>query len=179
MRGSGLTVGKIREGDLAEILLIERDSFPTPWTENLLRDEITSSLSRFLVARLSLPDREAVLGYIIYWLVADEIHVHNIAVRRDQRRQGIGTRLLHEAIVNSRPGGARTITLEVRRTNLAAQRLYEKFGFSVQGVRPRYYTDTGEDALIMWADIDRGASGYDPAIHPEEKHATASDPDAR
>ncbi|MEW6334391.1 MAG: ribosomal protein S18-alanine N-acetyltransferase, partial [Thermodesulfobacteriota bacterium] len=92
-------------------------------------------------------------GYIVYWRVDDEFHLHKIAVRPDMRRKGIAFRLMDEAIRRSRLEGARRATLEVRRSNRPAQRMYAKFGFSVAGVRPAYYEDTGEDALIMWADL--------------------------
>ena len=153
MESDSLLIGEYEEGDIDQIIAIERDSFPTPWSANIFRSEITSPISRMLVARV---DRDAggwVAGYLVYWQVADEIHLHNIAVRRDMRRQGIASRLLGEAVRCSRLKGARWLTLEVRRSNRAAQRFYEKFGFSVRGIRPGYYTDTGEDALIMWADL--------------------------
>ncbi len=152
MKKGELIIGKYEEGDLAEIMDIERDSFPSPWSENLFRGEMTTPISRLLIGRL---DREGgrVVGYIVYWRVDNEIHLHHIAVRRDMRRQGIASRLLEEAIRLSRPEGARWITLEVRDSNRPAQKMYEKFGFTVKGVRPGYYDDTREDALIMWADL--------------------------
>jgi ribosomal-protein-alanine N-acetyltransferase len=148
-----LKIGEYQEGDIQEIIGIERDSYPTPWSENLFRSEMTSPISRLLVGRTTQEQRRDVVGYIVYWRVDDEIHLHNIAVRRDVRRKGIASRLLVEAIRCSRLEGARWITLEVRRSNLPAQRMYEKFGFSIRGIRPGYYTDTKEDALIMWADL--------------------------
>jgi [ribosomal protein S18]-alanine N-acetyltransferase len=150
-----LTIGEYQEGDIQEIVSIERDSYPTPWSENLFRSEITSPISRLFVCRTTGKPKGGVLGYIVYWLVDDEIHLHNIAVRKDMRRKGIASLLLEEAIRCSRLEGAHWITLEVRRSNLPAQRMYEKFGFSVRGIRPGYYTDTKEDALIMWADLQR------------------------
>jgi [ribosomal protein S18]-alanine N-acetyltransferase len=153
MESGSLLIGEYEEGDIDQIVAIERGSFPTPWSANIFRSEITSPISRMLVARV---DRDAggwVAGYLVYWRVVDETHLHNIAVRRDMRRQGIASRLLGEAVLSLRSEGARWLTLEVRRSNLAAQRFYEKFGFSVRGIRPGYYTDTREDALIMWADL--------------------------
>ncbi len=153
MESGSLHIGEYEEGDIDQIVAIERDSFPTPWSANIFRSEITSPISRTLIARV---DRDAggwVAGYLVYWQVVDETHLHNIAVRRDMRRQGIASRLLGVAIRCSRLKGARWLTLEVRRSNRAAQRFYEKFGFSVRGIRPGYYTDAGEDALIMWADL--------------------------
>lgn len=148
-----LKIGEYEEGDIDEIIRIEQDSYPSPWSENLFRSEITSPISRLLVGRTTPAGRGSVVGYIVYWRVDDEVHLHNVAVRRDMRRKGIASRLLTEAIHLSRREGARWITLEVRHSNLPAQRLYEKFGLTVRGIRPGYYTDTREDALIMWADL--------------------------
>ncbi len=171
--GSGsLRIGEYEEGDIEQILVIERDSFPTPWSANIFRSEIISPISQLLVARFGPELGESVAGYLVYWRVADEIHLHNIAVRRDVRRQGIASRLLGEVIGCSRLKGARWVTLEVRRSNRTAQRFYEKFGFSVRGIRPGYYTDTGEDALIMWADLNVVSPGqYAPEGRGEGNNA--------
>ena len=148
-----LTIGEYEEGDIVEIIAIEKDSFPTPWSENIFRNEITSPISRMLVGRWAKRQEGGVCGYIVYWRIDDEFHLHNVAVRRDMRRKKIAFRLLEEAIRRSRLEGARWATLEVRRSNLPAQKMYEKFGFALKGIRPGYYGDAGEDALIMWADL--------------------------
>ncbi len=153
MESGSLDIGEFEEGDIDQIIAIEQDSFPTPWSANLFRKEIASPISRLLVARISREGGGWVAGYLVYWAIADEIHLHNIAVRRDMRRRGIASRLLGEAVRCSRLKGARWLTLEVRRSNRVAQRFYEKFRCSVRGIRPGYYTDTGEDALIMWAEL--------------------------
>jgi ribosomal-protein-alanine N-acetyltransferase len=159
MVSDSLLIGEYEEGEIDQILAIERASFSTPWSENIFRSEMISPISRLLVARVARERGGWVAGYLVYWQVADEIHLHNIAIRRDMRRKGIAYRLLGEAVRCSRLKGARWLTLEVRRSNHAAQRFYEKFGFSVKGIRPRYYTDTGEDALIMWADLSLDSLG--------------------
>jgi ribosomal-protein-alanine N-acetyltransferase len=165
MESGSLLIGEYEEGDIDQIMAIERDSFPTPWSANIFRNEIVSPISRLLVARVGRESGRWVAGYLVYWQVADEIHLHNIAVRRDMRRKGIASRLLGEAVRCARLKGSRWLTLEVRCSNSAAQRFYEKFGFSVRGTRPGYYTDTGEDALIMWAELcliplGQGAPGH-------------------
>lgn len=172
MDPDGLTIGEYEEGDLVEILEIEKDSFPTPWSPDLFRNEMANSISRMLVGKVAQTQGTAVAGYIVFWRVADEIHLHNLAVRRELRRGGIASRLLSKAIRDSRPEGARWVTLDVRRSNLPAQKLYEKFGFSVRGVRPAYYTDTGEDALIMSADLERVPSDAAP---PSERRGAQND----
>jgi len=159
-----LEIGEYEEGDLREIVAIERDSFLTPWSENIFRNEMTCPISRMLVGRLYHLQKRLVAAYLVYWSVEDEIHIHNIAVRPDLRRNGIATRMLDEALRRSRREDARRVTLEVRRSNLPAQRMYEKFGFSVKGVRPGYYSDTGEDALIMWADLHLIPLGADTTV---------------
>ena len=119
MESGSLLIGEYEEGDIDQIIAIERDSFPTPWSANIFRSEMASPISRMLVARVEREWGEWVAGYLVYWRVADEIHLHNIAVRRDLRRQGIASRLLGEAVRCSRLKGARWMTLEVRRSNLS------------------------------------------------------------
>lgn len=153
MASEGLHIDEYQEGDLAEILAIENDSFPTPWSPGIFRSEMTNPISRMLVGRSE--ERGRVAGYVVCWLVADEIHLHNIAVRRDLRKKGIASRLLARVIQKCCREGACWATLEVRRSNIAAQKLYERFGFTLKGVRCGYYTDTGEDALIMSADLEK------------------------
>ena len=164
MEESKLEIGEYEEGDLREIVAIERDSFLTPWSENIFRNEMTCPISRMLVGRLCHLQKRVVAAYLVYWSVEDEIHIHNIAVRPELRRNGIATRMLGEALRRSRREDARRATLEVRRSNLPAQRMYEKFGFSVKGVRPGYYPDTREDALIMWADLQPIPSAADATV---------------
>lgn len=155
MENDLIQIGEYEERDIRQVIAIERDSFPSPWSENLFRSERANPIARMLVGRIDRLPGNPVAGYVVYWRVADEMHLHNVAVRKDQRRKRVASLLLREAIRSSQSEGARWVTLEVRRSNLPAQKLYEKFGFSVKGVRPRYYSDTGEDALIFWADLDR------------------------
>ena len=172
MDPDGLTIGEYEEGDLVEIQVIERDSFPTPWPPALFRSERANPISRILVGKAVRTEETAVVGYVVFWRVADEIHLHNIAVRRDLRQRRIASRLLSRVIRDCRPEGARFVTLEVRRSNLPAQKLYEKFGFSVRGVRRAYYADTGEDALIMSADLEQMPLEAAP---PSEQHGAQND----
>jgi [ribosomal protein S18]-alanine N-acetyltransferase len=154
MDRDSLYIGEYQEGDLEEILEIERDSFPTPWSPGLFRSEMANPLSRMLVVKTMQGGLKAVAGYVVLWRVADEIHLHDIAVRRDLRRGGIASCLLSRVIRDGLQEGARFMTMEVRCSNLPAQKLYERFGFTVRGVRRGYYTDKGEDALIMSADLE-------------------------
>ena len=132
--------------DLEAVQLIERASFTTPWPPQAYRQELeTNRLASYLVATI---DGE-VVAYGGVWLMVDESHVTTFAVHPRYRRRGIGERLLLAILDRSLERRAREATLEVRLSNLPARRLYEKYGFRPVGIRPRYYSDDGEDALIM------------------------------
>lgn len=132
--------------DVGAVQLIERASFTTPWPAQAYRQEIeTNRLAQYLVALLG--DRIVAYGGI--WLMVDEAHVTTFAVDPRFRRRRIGERLLLALLDLAAERGAREATLEVRLSNLPARRLYEKYGFRPVGIRPRYYSDNNEDALIM------------------------------
>jgi ribosomal-protein-alanine N-acetyltransferase len=139
-------VDAMRIEDLAAVQEIERLSFTTPWPSYALEQELTGNrLARYVVARLG----DTVVGYAGVWLMVDDAHITTFGVHPDWRRRGIGQQLLLAVADLARQIGARRLTLEVRASNQAAQRLYERFGFDIVGRRPRYYTDNAEDALIM------------------------------
>lgn len=139
--------------DLPEIMAIEKESFISPWTEGMFVDELKVRHSHCLVARLSHDKKSMIGGYLIFWIVVDEAHLHNIAVKKEFRRQGLAHGFMDVMKEISRQAGAKSQTLEVRESNVEAIKLYQKCGFVVKGRRPLYYTDTQEDALIMWADV--------------------------
>ena len=141
-----LTIDAMRLEDLAEVHAIERASFTTPWPENAYRSElVTNRLASYLVVRAA----ERIVAYGGMWLMVDEAHITTFAVHPAWRRQRVGERLLLAFLDLARDRHAREATLEVRLSNLAARRLYEKYGFRPVGLRPRYYSDNNEDALIM------------------------------
>jgi ribosomal-protein-alanine N-acetyltransferase len=141
-----ITVELMKVDDLAEVQVIERESFTTPWPPHAYRQELENNrLAHYIVARRG----EVIVGFAGIWLLVDEAHVTTFATRRSWRRQGIGERLLLALLDLARTRGAHEATLEVRPSNMPARRLYEKYGFKVVGVRPRYYSDDNEDALIM------------------------------
>jgi ribosomal-protein-alanine N-acetyltransferase len=131
---------------IAEVQEIERGSFPSPWPQHAYRAEIeTNRLAHYRVATVD----GAVVAYGGIWLMVDEAHITTFAVHPAWRRRRIGEQLLLALLDLAVARHAREATLEVRLSNLAARKLYEKYGFRPVGVRPRYYSDDGEDALIM------------------------------
>jgi len=135
--------------DLAGVQRIEALSFSVPWPEQAYRSEIqTNRLASYLVAKVE----GEVVAYGGIWLMVDEAHVTTVAVDPGWRRQKIGARLLLALLDVALARGAHEATLEVRLSNLPARRMYETFGFRPVGLRPRYYSDNDEDALIMTTD---------------------------
>ena len=144
-----IVVDRMTVDDLIVVQVIERESFSTPWPAHAYRQEIEQNrLAHYIVARY----RGAIVGFAGIWLLVDEAHITTFATRTAWRRQGIGERLLVALLELARARGAKEATLEVRPSNIPAKRLYEKYGFKVVGVRPRYYSDNSEDALIMTTD---------------------------
>ena len=133
----------MREEDIDQVLTIEETSFLSPWSRKSFEVELEKE---FGVSLVVLEDNR-IVGYLVEWLVADEIHIANIAVHPDWRQRGIGERLMQEVIRNS--SGFSWIRLEVRRSNKAARELYAKMGFREVGVRRNYYVQEGEDAIMM------------------------------
>jgi len=135
--------------DVEGIEKIERLSFPTPWSQQLIREEILFPLSLNLIAEQA----EEVVGYVLSWLIVPEVHILNLAVTPQERKKGIGKMILESLFQEGLGKGATKFTLEVRHRNEAAICFYKHFGFLVKGVRKGYYQDTGEDALIMWKEF--------------------------
>jgi len=139
----------MRVADLPAVHAIERASFDTPWPPEAYRSELeTNRLAQYLVVRIG----DEIVGFGGMWLMVDEAHIITFAIHARWRRQHIGDRLLLAMLDIAIDAGANETTLEVRLSNLPARRLYEKFGFRPVGLRPRYYSDHGEDALIMTTD---------------------------
>ncbi len=135
--------------DIPAVLEIERRSFPTPWSERAFLSELTQNAYAHYVVGLV---GGRVIAYGGMWLILDEAHVTNIAVHPDYRGRGLGHRLLLELERRAASHGCTRMTLEVRPSNAKAQKLYRQHGFVPRGLRPGYYTDTHEDAIIMWKD---------------------------
>ncbi len=141
--------------DLDRVHRIDVLSFSLPWTERSFRFELTNNpVARLWVADLAGEGQPPqVVAMLVMWRIIDEVHIATIAVHPDHRRGGVGRRLLAVALLEAQREGAEKAFLEVRRSNLAAQELYHRFGFEVAGVRPRYYKDNMEDALLL--NLDR------------------------
>ncbi len=143
---------------VAGVLDIERRSFHTPWSERAFVSELTqNAYAHYIVALRGA----RVVGYGGMWLVLDEAHVTNIAVHPDERGHGLGERLLSTLEARAAAHGCRRMTLEVRPSNTVAQNLYRKHAFVTRGRRPGYYTDTHEDALIMWKTLTPAGEQHD------------------
>ncbi|HWP34383.1 MAG TPA: ribosomal protein S18-alanine N-acetyltransferase [Thermodesulfobacteriota bacterium] len=140
--------------NLAEVVRIEARSFSQPWSREVFLRELKNRWSSGFVAYLPGADgRWWAAGYVIAWLVVGEVHILNLAVDPAARRRGVGRALLVHVLKAFEAKGATKATLEVRRSNLAAQALYEGLGFVRVGVRRGYYSDNGEDAFVMTADV--------------------------
>lgn len=131
------------------MLEIERASFTYPWSTNFFLQELKVGCAHSLLATTG----DKSVGYIIYWLLPREIDIHNLAVHPDFRRLGIGKTLLEAVIDEARRHAVDRVTLEVRKSNEAAKKLYQVLGFSAKGLRKGYYSDDGEDAVIMALDL--------------------------
>jgi|SRR6478752_3845005 ribosomal-protein-alanine N-acetyltransferase len=136
------------DDDLDEVVALEAASFTNPWSRDILTRELRNrDVVRVYVLRNAAGELLAFCGC---WFITDELHINTLAVDSESRRRGHATRLLRFVLAEAAAAGARDATLEVRRSNDAALKLYERFGFEVKGVRPNYYTQPVEDALILW-----------------------------
>jgi len=156
-----LVIRRMLLDDLDRVLEVECAAHSHPWSADLIRRELDHDWSTVLVAieRETLDGGVAVdrlAGHIIFWLVHDEIHVLNVATAPEFRRRGYGRTLMLEAEAAGRPRGAALATLEVRKSNEPALNLYRSLGYKQVGVRPRYYADDNEDAIVMVKDLVRG-----------------------
>jgi ribosomal-protein-alanine N-acetyltransferase len=145
-------------GDVDAVVAIERASFPKPWGPEQFLKELQQEWSTLLLAVLAprepghpgqLAAAGEVAGFVHFWVVHDEIHILNVACAPDRRRQGIARALLVETEARGRRAGSAMLTLEVRRSNVAAQALYAGLGYERVGVRKKYYSEEGEDAIVM------------------------------
>lgn len=141
-----MIIRKMTLDDIEQVIAIDRVSFSLPWPERSFRFDLTDNpASRCWVAEID----GKVVGMIVAWLIVDEVHLATIATHPDFRRRGVAKKLLAHTLQYLKEEGAQSSFLEVRASNFAAQEMYRKFGYEESGVRPRYYKDNDEDALLM------------------------------
>lgn len=158
MHQCSVDISSMKIEDLDDIISTENASFSLPWSRNMFLQELHLPISRNIVARmsgnpLSVNPVAEIAGYMTCWIIAGEMHVQRIATRKNLRRSGIASILMEEMMRRCAKEGCVWCTLEVGRSNESARHLYEKYGFTIQGVRPLYYAERNEDALIMGADM--------------------------
>jgi ribosomal-protein-alanine N-acetyltransferase len=145
---------RMEDADVPRVVEIEKDGFRHPWSEDLLRRELGHAWSTILLAVEPGKDgKERIVGFVVFWLVHDEIHILNIATAQEDRRRGAGRALMNVTAEHGRRRGARLATLEVRRSNHPAIALYRSLGYRQIGIRPNYYADEGEDAIVMVVEL--------------------------
>ncbi|WP_307760881.1 ribosomal protein S18-alanine N-acetyltransferase [uncultured Phascolarctobacterium sp.] len=143
---AGINIRALTAADLAAVGKIDEQSFFDVWSQSMWLDELNNSLTTYLV----LEENDKVLGYAGFWLVAGEAQVTRVAIEQGERERGLGTRLTAALINKAWELGAVAVTLEVRESNTAAQKVYLTCGFDSEGIRPNYYEDNHENAVIMW-----------------------------
>ena len=167
-----VTVTRMRRRHLRGVLGIEHMVYPRPWSPALFASELSQPESRCYLVALDrrakgwLPGR-GVIGYAGVMVCVGEAHITTVATHPHHHRRKVASRLLVALLRQARGLGAQAATLEVRVNNRGAQRLYAAFGFAPVGVRPKYYTETGEDALIMWA-YDLDSDAYADVLREQE-----------
>jgi ribosomal-protein-alanine N-acetyltransferase len=139
------------EADLPEVAALEQETYPLPWSRECFRNELTRPYSHLE----GLREREGgqLIGYVCYWVLYNEMHILNLAVRPSHRGRGLGRLLIEHALAAGRRAEATLVSLEVRVSNTVAVNLYRSMGFRTVGVRPRYYSPESEDALLMQLDL--------------------------
>ena len=144
-----ITVRPMVMTDVDGVMAVEHDSFLTPWSRSAFEEELAQNrLARYIVA----VENGEIVGYAGTWLVINEAHVTNVAVSGQRRREGIGRLLMQKLMELARDNDMESRTLEVRVSNAAARHLYEQLGFVEAGIRKNYYSETKEDALILWCE---------------------------
>jgi ribosomal-protein-alanine N-acetyltransferase len=146
-----IQIRKMTIEDLPQVVAIDQSSFSLPWPESSFHFELEKNeCARAWVAEVTdMGGKQVIVGMIVGWLIVDEIHIATVATAHNFRGKGIGERLMKQLLRDAYKEGARKSFLEVRRSNEAARRMYQKLGYQEDGVRPRYYEDNHEDAILM------------------------------
>jgi ribosomal-protein-alanine N-acetyltransferase len=140
--------------DLPAVMALEKQSFKNPWSPELLQRELQHEWSTILLVEEERGEGGPVLlGLVIFWIVHDEVHVLNVATAPEHRRRGVARAVMDEVLARGKARRCTLATLEVRRSNEPALQLYRSLGFRPVGIRPNYYVDEGEDAIVMVLDF--------------------------
>jgi len=153
-------IEKMQRADVKRVMEIERQSFSAPWHETAYLTELANPSAYYVVAKLD----GRIVGYSGMWVIMDEAHITTIAVDPEYRGKHIGEQILIAMLEEASRRGARRVTLEVRQRNVVAQRLYRKYGFVPASIRRGYYTDNGEDAVVMTL-YDLLSPSYQASLH--------------
>lgn len=144
------------ENDIDSVLKVEEASFPSTWTREIYETEITENeYAHYFVATID----EEIVGFVGIWIVHDDAQITNIAVLPEFRGRKIGEKLFAFAVTYAMQQGAIRLSLEVRVSNIVAQKLYRKFGLVPGGIRKNYYPDNNEDAIVMWTNLTTKVGG--------------------
>ncbi len=153
-RSNAFRIRRMRPEDLPAVVEIERVAFRHPWSAELLRRELTHDWSTIFLAEEPVSEDEMrLLGFSIFWLVHDEVHILNVATAPEHRHRGVARAVLAATLEHARQHRCVLATLEVRRSNEPALNLYRSVGFRPVGIRPNYYVDEREDAIVMVLDL--------------------------
>ncbi|RCW62198.1 ribosomal protein S18-alanine N-acetyltransferase [Saliterribacillus persicus] len=147
---TNLLIRKMSVDDIEEVSAIENESFTVPWSKKTYQDELTLNQYANYFVILS---NDVIVGFCGMWLVIDEAQITNIAIRKAYRGKRFGEALFQYVLNYAIAHHASRLSLEVRVSNLVAQRLYKKFGLVPGGIRRNYYTDNQEDALVLWVNL--------------------------
>ncbi|WP_164219724.1 ribosomal protein S18-alanine N-acetyltransferase [Virgibacillus sp. YIM 98842] len=145
-----VTIRPMRLHDVEEVLLVEKETFSTPWTKDIFYKEISENdYAHYFVMLLD----GKVIGYVGVWIVVDDAQITNIAILPAYRRKKLGEKLFRYTMQKLIVMGVSRLSLEVRESNIAAQKMYRKFGLVAGGIRKNYYVDNHEDAIVMWVNL--------------------------
>ncbi|WP_010098012.1 ribosomal protein S18-alanine N-acetyltransferase [Ornithinibacillus scapharcae] len=145
-----LTIRKMEIEDIQQVMLVEIASFTSPWSEDIFKQEITENRHAFYFV---MELEQKIIGYVGMWIVLDDAQITNIAILPGYRGMKLGEKLFQFALQTAIGRGVSRLSLEVRVTNIVAQKMYRKFGLVPGGIRKGYYTDNHEDAIVMWVNL--------------------------
>ncbi|MFD1171232.1 ribosomal protein S18-alanine N-acetyltransferase [Oceanobacillus picturae] len=147
---SEITIRKMEIADVDQVMEVERVSFTTPWTTDIFYQEIVDNQYAYYYV---IEWNGRIVGYVGTWVVLEDAQVTNIAIMPELRGNKLGEKLFQYMLLQIKLIGATRLSLEVRESNISAQKLYRKFGLVPGGIRKNYYTDNQEDAIVMWVNI--------------------------